>query len=156
MQNNNLPNPTKDVKPFFLGFLAEVQGQWDQSKADEFRSILETKGFTLSDEDFKTGLEQAKVHFYDGDVHLFICTGKHCSPKFQADSDNEAYQSFQREYQGKISLTKCQNHCEEAPALTLRIKKDSRLFIEWGEASETKNVLDFLIRASKEGSLAID
>ncbi|GMT50245.1 MAG: hypothetical protein IEMM0008_1784 [bacterium] len=154
MRSNNLPSPVKDVKPFFLGFLAEVQGQWDQAAADEFRSILETKGFTLSDEDFKTGLEQAKVHFYDGDVHLFICTGKHCNPKFQADSDNKPYQSFQSEYQGEISLTKCQNHCEEAPSMTLRIGQVSKLFIGWGD--ESKSVFDFLIRASKEGTLEID
>ena len=154
MMNNNIAgSPQKDVYPFFLGFMAGKHGKWDEGAESILREKLATKGFTLSDEAFQKGLEQAKEHYFQDKNHLFVCTGKYCMPLFTADDSNEEYSSLTKGFKGKITHTKCQGHCEQAPSLTARIDEESKTYIEWGDLEKTKKLFRQLIVSSEEGKL---
>lgn len=149
-------NPPKPkIEDLFLGFMARVQGEETKESIASLKKSLAKKGFDLNEAEFIEKLKESKNKFIEGDSHIYICTGKSCGEKLKNISLDSVVKPFKHGFQGKYSLTKCQGHCDNAPALAFRVGKRAEIFTDMKSETDLEDVLDYCKKAAKERTLLI-
>lgn len=149
----SLPKPK--IEDLFLGYMAQVNGIETKVSLQSFRQSLLKKGFELNDDDFKNKLKESKEKYFQGDSHIYICTGKSCGAKINPMLSDSRVKPFKHGYQGKYSLTKCQGHCDYAPAITFRSGNRSEIFTQLESETDLEEVFDYCKQSAKERTLLV-
>lgn len=138
------------------GLAVKCQGQWSAAALKQFRHFLKLRGFSPSEDEFQTILQQAQKWYMNGGHRLFLCGAQPCCGKVYFDVSDAALARLRHETGLSVAKTGCQGPCKQAPVMTLRIGEKVEMFGEVSSEKDWSAVLEFATAAVRARTLLVD